>query len=88
MSTSVAIDLLQSAASTTIVLAAPILAVLVAIALVVNVLQTLTQLHDQTLAFVPRLVGSVLVILLLLPWLLGRLSDYAIDVYRQAPLAS
>jgi flagellar biosynthetic protein FliQ len=85
MSTAAAADLLQSVLMTSLVLGAPILAVLIAIALAINVLQTLTQLHDQTLIFVPKLVGACLVILVLLPWLLGRLAEYATDAYRAAP---
>jgi len=84
MSTTAAIELLQSALSTTLILAAPVLAVLIAFALVINILQTLTQLHDHTLIFVPKLLGAGIVILLLLPWLLGRLAEYATDVYRTA----
>lgn len=84
MTTTTATDLLQAALSISLTMALPVLVVLIALTLFINVLQTLTQLHDHTLAFVPRLVGSVLIILLLLPWLLGRLSEYTVDVYRAA----
>jgi flagellar biosynthetic protein FliQ len=85
MTADAAADLLQSALTTTLVLAAPILAVLLTLALSINVVQTLTQLHDHTLMFVPKLIGAGVVILVLLPWLLGRISEYAMDVYRAAP---
>jgi flagellar biosynthetic protein FliQ len=86
MSTATAVDLLQSAVSTTLVLAVPVLSVLIAFALIINILQTLTQLHDHTLIFVPKLVATGVVILLLLPWLLGRLAEYTTDVYRTAAI--
>lgn len=86
MSIATALELLQSALTTTLVLAVPVLSVLVAFALIINILQTLTQLHDHTLIFVPKLIGAGLVILLLLPWLLGRLAEYTTDVYRTAAI--
>lgn len=77
-------DLLQMAVSTMFVVTAPVLAVIVLTSLVVNVLQTLTQLHDQSLAFIPRLVVTGVVLLLLTPWMLERFSEFATDVYRSA----
>lgn len=77
-------DLLQSALMTTVTMAAPLLAAILLLSLAVNVLQTMTQLHDHALAFVPRLAAAALLMLLLLPWLLGRVTDYAVDVYRAA----
>jgi flagellar biosynthesis protein FliQ len=84
MSIDAAHDVLQTALSTVFVLTAPLLAVVLLVSLIVNILQTMTQLHDHTLSFVPRLVIAGATALVLLPWLLGRLSDYATDVYRAA----
>jgi flagellar biosynthetic protein FliQ len=84
MTVDVAHDLLQTALMTTMSVVAPLLAAIVLVSLVVNVLQTMTQLHDQALAFVPRIVMAGVLMLLLLPWLLGRVTDYAVDVYRAA----
>ena len=77
-------DLLQTAVMTGFIIAAPVLGVVLLVSLVVNVLQTMTQLHDHALSFVPRLVATGLVLILLLPWILGRVCEYATDVYRAA----
>ena len=77
-------DLLRMAVMTSFVLVAPLLGVVMLVSLVVNVLQTITQLHDHALSFVPRLLATGVVLLLLLPWLLSRVSDYATEVYRAA----
>jgi flagellar biosynthesis protein FliQ len=79
-----AYDLLHAALMTTFVVAAPLLAVVLLVSLVVNVLQTVTQLHDHSLAFVPRLLLTGVALLLLLPWILGRFTEYAVEVYRAA----
>ncbi|QDT55742.1 Flagellar biosynthetic protein FliQ [Caulifigura coniformis] len=77
-------DLLRTALMTGFVIAAPVLGAVLLVSLVVNVLQTMTQLHDHALSFVPRLLATGLVLLLLLPWILGRVSEYATEVYRSA----
>jgi len=77
-------DLLRAALMTGFVIAAPVLGVILLVSLVVNVLQTMTQLHDHALSFVPRLLATGVVLMLLLPWILGRVSEYATEVYRSA----
>lgn len=77
-------DVLQTAVMTMFVIAAPLLGVVLLVSLVVNVLQTLTQLHDHALAFVPRILATGVALLLLLPWILGRFAEYATEVYRSA----
>jgi flagellar biosynthetic protein FliQ len=86
MSVDVAVDLTQSALVTALHVAAPLLAAVFLAALAVNVLQTLTQLHDQTLNLVPRIVAGAVVVLALLPWVLGRLVEYTADLYENIPL--
>jgi flagellar biosynthetic protein FliQ len=85
MTTPAAIELMQSALSTTLILVAPLLAALLVVSLGVNILQTVTQLHDHTILFVPKLIGTAAVILLLLPWLLSQIAEYTVTVYRAAP---
>lgn len=77
-------DLLQAAVMTVFVVAAPVLGAVLLVSLVVNMLQTMTQLHDHALSFVPRLLATGIVLMLLLPWILGRICEYASDVYRAA----
>lgn len=58
-------------------LAGPPLLAMLAIGLVVSVLQALTQIQEQTLAFLPKLAAMGLVLLLLGPAMAGTLSSYA-----------
>jgi flagellar biosynthetic protein FliQ len=84
MTIDLAHDLLQTAVMTVLVVGAPVLGAVLLVSLIVNVLQTMTQLHDHTLSFVPRLLATGIVVMLLLPWILGRVCEYATDVYRAA----
>lgn len=81
MTAQAAVEQLQQALLTTAVLAAPVLLIVFAVSLVISVLQALTQIQDQTLNLVPRLLAGAAATLLLLPWMLDRLSTYVTELY-------
>lgn len=80
-----AIELARHALLVALVLAAPVLGVALLIGLITSALQTATQLHDQSLSFVPRLVVIMLVALVTLPWGLEMLVDYSSELFRNIP---
>jgi flagellar biosynthetic protein FliQ len=63
-----------------VILAAPVLLVAVAVSLVVNVVQVLTTLQDQTLAHVPRLLATGAALFLMMPWMWRHLAHYTINL--------
>ena len=70
-------ELLRQLMKEAMILTAPVLIAAVVLGFVLTLLQTLTSLQDQSLTSVPRL-GAVAVILLVgMPWFLGRLMAYA-----------
>ena len=66
-------------------LAAPILGVSLAIGLLVGLVQSATQIQEQTLTFVPKLVAVSAVFLLALPWILQLLVKYTTELFRSLP---
>jgi flagellar biosynthesis protein FliQ len=76
-----ATDLLHDAMALALVLVLPALAVAFVVTLIVTFLQALTQVQDQTLTAVPRLLIGLFSLLLLLPWMLDRLTTYTIELY-------
>lgn len=64
-----------------VILVAPILLAAVVVSLMVNLLQVLTSLQDQTLAAVPRLIATGTVAFLLMPWMWRHLSRYTIALF-------
>lgn len=72
-----AIDLIREAIATALWLGAPLLLVALLAAVVVGFIQALFQMHDPTISFVPKLVATVVAIVLCLPWLLERLIEYS-----------
>jgi flagellar biosynthetic protein FliQ len=54
----------------------PILLAVLVVGLVVSIFQAITQIHEQTLAFVPKLIAAVVVFAIAGPWMLSTLVDY------------
>ena len=63
-----------------VLLTAPILLVAIVVSLLVNVLQVLTSLQDQTLSSVPRLLATGSALFLLMPWMWRHLALYTINL--------
>ncbi|MBA21575.1 MAG: flagellar biosynthesis protein FliQ [Planctomycetota bacterium] len=78
-----AIELSRGALSTAIELALPVMVVGLAVGVIVSVFQAMTQVHDQTLSFIPKILAMVAVILLLLPWFLKVMEGYTRTVFEQ-----
>jgi flagellar biosynthetic protein FliQ len=63
-----------------VLLTAPILLVAIAVSLVVNIIQVLTSLQDQTLSSVPRLLATGGALFLLMPWMWRHLAHYSLHL--------
>jgi flagellar biosynthesis protein FliQ len=79
------IDWSREALGMSLTLGGPLLLVALLIGLVVNVGQTLTQLHEPVVGLVPRIVAVALALLLILPWLLDRWVSFARDLIGSIP---
>ncbi|MFQ5807418.1 MAG: flagellar biosynthetic protein FliQ [Phycisphaerae bacterium] len=77
MELSTALDLGREALLTALVIAGPILGVGILVGLSVSLLQTLTQLQDQTFSIVPKIVAMFGAAIFFVPWLANRLVEYA-----------
>ncbi|UKI42197.1 MAG: flagellar type III secretion system protein FliQ [Candidatus Melainabacteria bacterium] len=67
-------------------LSAPILVVAVAVGLVISIFQSVTQIQEQTLTFVPKIIACVLVLILTLPWMLNIFIARVNDLFSKIPL--
>ena len=69
----------------TLKLALPTLAVSLGIGLVVSLLQAVTQIQEQTLTFIPKVVAMAVVIVIAGPWMLGEIVTYTQNLYQSIP---
>lgn len=75
----------SEAMQTTLMVAAPILGTALAIGLIVSIFQAATQINEQTLSFIPKLVGVMAMLLLAGHWMLMTLVDYMRHVFTMIP---
>lgn len=61
--------------------AAPVLLVSLVIGLVVSIFQTVTSIQEQTLTFVPKIIGVFLAIMLLGSWMLNNITDFMTQLW-------
>ncbi|HEY2841088.1 MAG TPA: flagellar biosynthesis protein FliQ [Pirellulales bacterium] len=80
-----AIDLGRQAIMTTLVLCAPVLVAGLVVGLLVGLLQAATQIQEQTLSFVPKLIAMLVVTSIGMPWLVTRLVTYFQDLVHNIP---
>jgi len=66
----------RQALEMTMLLAAPLLLVALAIGLLIGIFQAATQINEMTLSFIPKLVGMAGALLVAGPWMLKQLIDY------------
>ncbi|HEY1600109.1 MAG TPA: flagellar biosynthesis protein FliQ [Pirellulales bacterium] len=81
----VAIDLAREAVMTMLIVSAPVLIVGMVVGLIVGLVQAVTQIQEQTIAFVPKLVATLIVLSLSMPWLLTRMTEYFRDLIENIP---
>ena len=80
-----AIELLKTMIYQALSIAAPILIVAMIIGLAISLFQAVTTIHEQTLAFVPKALAVVGVLLLLLPWIVRSLVEFTTAVIQKMP---
>ena len=85
MDTDLVISLAVGAMELALKVALPLLLVGLAVGLIISVFQAVTQIQEQTLTFIPKILATVAVIVVAGPWMLDQLVVYAADLYGQIP---
>lgn len=71
------VDLIREALQLALLLGLPILGSALCIGLSISILQTVTQIQEQTLSFVPKILGMGTVAALAMPWLAEKVLVFA-----------
>jgi flagellar biosynthesis protein FliQ len=79
------VDLMRNAMMLVVMIAGPMLLAAAVVGLGISVLQAVTQIQEQTITFVPKLVAVAAVFLLALPWMLQVLTKYTTELFRSLP---
>lgn len=81
MNTEMVISLAEKGVYTTIIVCAPLLLLALGIGLAVSIFQATTQIQEQTLAFVPKIVAVLVGMIFFGPWMLERIVSYTLDIF-------
>lgn len=79
------VDVFRSALWLIVVLVGVIITPSLLIGLVVSVFQAATQINEQTLSFLPRLVVTLVTLMVAGPWLLSIMMEYTAGIIRNIP---
>lgn len=81
MSASIIMDIMQAAMVVALKVGTPILLTSIVIGLVIAVFQAATQIHEQTLTFVPKLFATAIILIILGPWMIEVMSDFVYYIF-------
>lgn len=75
----------QQAIEITLMVSAPLLLSALVIGLIVSIFQAATQINEMTLSFIPKLLGTFLVLIFAGPWMVTTLVDYIQRLFGNIP---
>ncbi len=85
MGQDVVVSLTTRALELALMVALPILLVALTVGLVVSVFQAMTQIQEQTLTFIPKILAAAAVLIIGGPWMLDQMITYTRDLWQQIP---
>jgi flagellar biosynthetic protein FliQ len=80
-----AVEILKMTMFQAVSLAAPVLIAAMVIGLLVSLFQAVTSIHEQTLAFVPKALGIVALLVVLLPWMMRTTIEFTTLIIEKMP---
>ncbi|PEZ81359.1 flagellar biosynthesis protein FliQ [Bacillus sp. AFS017274] len=81
MSAELVIDIAEKGIYMVLIIAGPLMVIALIVGLLVSIFQATTQIQEQTLAFVPKIVAVLLGLILLAPWMLSHLLSYVNEIF-------
>ena len=80
-----AIDILHSLVGTSLAVISPILIAAMSIGVAVSIAQSVTSIQEQTLSFVPKMLGIVTILVFSAPWMLRTLMQFTTSFLTRMP---
>lgn len=86
MAVSDVVTIARDALYNIIITSAPVLLVSLAIGLIISIFQTVTSIQEQTMTFVPKILGIFITLMILGHWMLERLTTFMADLWSNFSL--
>jgi flagellar biosynthesis protein FliQ len=72
----------RDAIMTMLLVSSPILISGLLVGLIISILQAITQVHEMTLTFIPKIVIVALSLLIFLPWIINKIVDFTVNMFN------
>ena len=82
MADETALEIVRQALVIVLMIATPLLMVGMILGLLISLFQSVTSIQDQTLTFVPKIIAIVIVAMLMMPWIVMTLMQFATEMFR------
>lgn len=79
-----AADFVREALLQAVIIASPLLFIGMAAGLMIGLVQALTQIQDQTVSFVPKILAMATTMIVCMPWMIQRMVEFARELYINA----
>ncbi|MDE5412952.1 MULTISPECIES: flagellar biosynthesis protein FliQ [Alkalihalobacterium] len=76
------ISLAESGVWTVLMVSGPLLLIALSLGLLVSIFQATTQIQEQTLAFIPKIVGVFVALVFFGPWMLSQLLEFTYQIFN------
>lgn len=85
MTPTTVIDLGRQALELTLLVSAPLFIAALTTGLIISIFQAATQINEQTLSFVPKLIATFITLVLAGPWMITMLTDFIRRLFESIP---
>ena len=81
-----ATELIRHTLLLALIVSAPMLIIGLVVGIIISLVQALTQIQEQTLAFIPKIVSMIAAAIILMPWIGHRLMEYSAAMFGSGQL--
>lgn len=81
MSSEMVLSIAEKAVYTTLIICGPLLLISLVVGLIVSIFQATTQIQEQTLAFIPKIVAVLVGLIIFGPWMLSTMLSYTHNIF-------
>ncbi|MCX6826373.1 MAG: flagellar biosynthesis protein FliQ [candidate division Zixibacteria bacterium] len=85
MTSELVVSLARDAVMTMLLVSAPMLISGLLIGLIISIFQAITQVHEMTLTFIPKIIVVAISLLIFLPWIINKMVEFTHRVYGMIP---
>ena len=85
MEPALVVDIGRQALTVVILVAGPLLIAGLTVGLLVGVFQAVTQIHEMTLTFIPKILAIIGMLFFMLPWMILKLVNFVVNLFNSIP---